>query len=43
MASILDLDRSEVMDLITRISKHADDHDDVLVNEFGGSLGGDLR
>ncbi|HTJ41044.1 MAG TPA: YbjN domain-containing protein [Kofleriaceae bacterium] len=40
--STLDLDRSEVQDLITRLTKYADEHDDLLVERFGGSLGGDL-
>jgi len=35
----LDLDRSEVMDLIKRVTVSADDHDDVLVARFGGRLG----
>ena len=35
----LDLDKSEVLDLIRRVSTNADDHDDVLVARFGGSLG----
>ena len=37
--STLDLDRSEVMDLIKRVLVSADDHDDVLVARFGGRLG----
>jgi hypothetical protein len=37
--STLDLDRSEVMDLIKRVTVSADDHDDVLVARFGGRLG----
>jgi hypothetical protein len=40
--STLDLDRSEVMELIDRVTSYADDHDDVLVSRFGGSQGGDL-
>jgi len=40
--STLDLDRSEVFDLIERVTSTADDHDDVLVSRFGGTLGGDL-
>jgi hypothetical protein len=36
----LDLDRSEVLDMIKRITSSADDHDDVLVARFGGKLGG---
>lgn len=37
--STLDLDRSEVRELITRVTTYADDHDDVLVARFGGVLG----
>jgi hypothetical protein len=37
--STLDLDRSEVLDVIKRVSTCADDHDDVLVARFGGSIG----
>jgi len=37
--STLDLDKSEVLDVIKRISTCADDHDDVLVARFGGTLG----
>ena len=37
--STLDLDRSEVLDAIQRITTSADDHDDVLVARFGGVLG----
>lgn len=37
--STLDLDRSEVLDAIKRITTSADDHDDVLVARFGGTLG----
>jgi hypothetical protein len=40
--STLDLDRSEVMELIDRVTAYADDHDDVLVTRFGGVQGGDL-
>ncbi len=40
--STLDLDRSEVLDLITRVTKYADELDDALVERFGGSIGGDL-
>jgi hypothetical protein len=40
--STLDLDRSEVLDLITRVTKYADDLDDTLVERFGGALGGEL-
>ncbi|MDQ3364067.1 MAG: YbjN domain-containing protein [Myxococcota bacterium] len=38
--STLDLDRSEVLELIRRVTTYADDHDDVLVARFGGALGG---
>lgn len=38
--STLDLDRSEVLDLVRRVTTSADDHDDVLVARFGGVLGG---
>lgn len=37
--STLDLDKSEVAELIRRVSTCADDHDDVLVARFGGALG----
>lgn len=37
--STLDLDRSEVLDLIRRIEDYADYYDDQLVDEFGGVLG----
>ena len=37
--STLDLDRSEVLDLVRRLTTSADDHDDVLVARFGGKLG----
>ncbi|MBA3393493.1 MAG: YbjN domain-containing protein [Deltaproteobacteria bacterium] len=37
--STLDLDRSEVLDLINRVTTYADDHDDLLVQRFGGKLG----
>jgi len=37
--STLDLDRSEVLELIKRITMYADDHDDVLVARFGGAMG----
>lgn len=37
--STLDLDRSEVLDLIRRVQNYADDWDDRLVEEFGGELG----
>ncbi|WP_428268508.1 YbjN domain-containing protein [Haliangium sp.] len=35
----LDLDRSEVLDLIRRIEFYADEYDDRLVTEFGGIRG----
>jgi hypothetical protein len=35
----LDLDRSEVRELIRRVTTYADDHDDQLVATFGGSMG----
>jgi len=37
--STLDLDRSEISDLIVRVTTYADDHDDVLVARFGGTMG----
>ena len=37
--STLDLDRSEVIDLMRRVTTYADEHDDVLVARFGGKLG----
>jgi hypothetical protein len=37
--STLDLDRSEVRELIRRVTTYADDHDDPLVAKFGGKLG----
>jgi len=37
--STLDLDRSEVLDTIQRTTMLADEHDDVLVAQFGGTLG----
>jgi hypothetical protein len=37
--STLDLDKSEVFELIRRVTTYADDHDDVLVARFGGRLG----
>ena len=39
--STLDLDRSELVDLIRRVTTNADNHDDALVAQFGGKLGGD--
>jgi len=41
--STLDLDRSEVQDLIARVTQYADDLDDALVERFGGELGGELE
>jgi len=37
--STLDLDASEVLDLIRRVTTYADEHDDVLVGRFGGAMG----
>lgn len=37
--STLDLDASEVLDAINRVTTYADDHDDVLVARYGGRLG----
>jgi len=37
--STLDLDRSEILDLVRRITTYADEHDEVLVARFGGILG----
>ena len=37
--STLDLDKSEVVELIKRVGTCADDHDNVLVARFGGALG----
>lgn len=37
--STLDLDHSEVLDVIGRVTTYADEHDDVLVARFGGRLG----
>lgn len=37
--STLDLDASEVRELIRRVTTYADDHDDVLVARFGGRMG----
>ena len=37
--STLDLDRSEVLELIRRVTTYSDEHDDVLVARFGGRLG----
>jgi hypothetical protein len=38
--STLDLDRSEVLDMIKRVEDYADHWDDLLVKEFGGRLAG---
>jgi hypothetical protein len=38
--STLDLDRSEILDLVRRVTTNADNHDDALVAAFGGTLGG---
>lgn len=38
--STLDLDRSEVLDLIRRVQDYADEYDDKLVDQYGGNLGG---
>lgn len=38
--STLDLDRSEVLDLIRRVENYADYYDNKLVAKFGGKLGG---
>ena len=35
----LDLDRSEILELIKRVTTYADDHDDALVAKFGGKMG----
>lgn len=37
--STIDLDRSEVLDLLRRIQSYADEYDDNLVASFGGRLG----
>ncbi|MEO8702806.1 MAG: YbjN domain-containing protein [Kofleriaceae bacterium] len=37
--STLDIDRSEVLEIIRRVTTYADEHDDVLVARFGGTLG----
>ena len=37
--STLDLDRSEVLDVIRRVATYADDYDEVLVARFGGRVG----
>lgn len=38
--STLDLDRTEVLDLIGRVQTYVDEHDDLLVQRFGGTRGG---
>jgi hypothetical protein len=37
--STLDLDLSEVLEAIERVTSYADEHDDVLVARFGGRVG----
>lgn len=37
--STLDLDRSEILDAIQRVTTMSDDHDNVLVARFGGTIG----
>lgn len=37
--STLDLDLSEVLELIRRVTTYADEHDDVLVSRYGGRIG----
>ena len=39
--STLDLDRSEVLDLVRRVTEQADAVDDQLVERYGGTLGGE--
>lgn len=36
----VDLDRSEVLDLVKRVEEYADRYDDILVDEFGGKKAG---
>jgi hypothetical protein len=38
--STIDLDRSEVLDLVNRVTVYADRYDDILVDEFGGQKAG---
>ena len=38
--STLDLDRSEVLEMVSLIQSYADRYDDELIAEFGGSRGG---
>jgi hypothetical protein len=40
--STIDLDRSEVDDLVARVQEYADRYDDELVTEYGGRLAGQL-
>jgi hypothetical protein len=40
--STLDLDRSELAEMVTRVQTYADHYDDVLVKQFGGEVGGTL-
>jgi hypothetical protein len=40
--STLDLDRSEVMEIVARVQGYADEHDDALVAAFGGALATDV-
>jgi hypothetical protein len=37
--STLDIDRTDVRELIKRVTTYADDHDDALVAKFGGTMG----
>jgi hypothetical protein len=37
--STLDLDHSEILDVIERVTRYADEHDDELVARFGGRIG----
>src|SRR5688572_27870319 len=41
--STVDLDRSEIDDLVARVQAYADHYDDMLVAEFGGRLGSSSR
>jgi hypothetical protein len=38
--STLDLDHSEILDIIRRVTAYADEHDDALVAQFGGTRAG---
>lgn len=40
--STLDIDRSEIMELVRRVTTNADNHDDALVAQYGGTMGGEL-